>query len=83
MDEQQLAFIRAQQELIDLLPPEIKTIVWEHGFAAVPEIEMRRYRAMLRRKEKGRLKGRPSYVAPVIDMAALDGPEQFHGEDEE
>jgi hypothetical protein len=44
---------------------------------------MRRYRAMLRRKEKGRLKGRPSYVAPVIDMAALDGPEQFHGEDEE
>lgn len=68
MDEQQLMTIRRQQELVDILPPEIKAIVWEKGYGAIPEIELRRHQALVRRKEKGRLKGRPSYVAPVIKM---------------
>jgi hypothetical protein len=68
MDEQGLARIRAQQDLVDILPPEIKEIIWEWGFDAIPHIDMLRYRAQLRRKEKGRPKSRPYYVAPVIKM---------------
>lgn len=67
MNDHELQRIKAQQALVDALPPEMKQIVWEHGFAALPEMEMRRYRALVERK-KGRPKDRPRVVAPVIEM---------------
>lgn len=66
--DEYLAQARADQALVDSLPPELKAIVWRDGLDAIGDRTLLlRHLADSRRRERhrpGRRRG--AYVAPVI-----------------